>query len=146
MNWMIELPILLSAIGFMMARQASRHLWTGILGVALLYWSILYTPPVLALVITWAVFLAVATFLIVDPLRHNLLTAPLLGLYKKILPAMSDTEREALEAGSVWWEAELFSGRPDWHRMLGFSAPALTAEEQAFLDGPTNELCRMVND
>ena len=59
---------------------------------------------------------------------------PLLALYRKIMPGMSDTEREALEAGTVWWEAELFSGRPDWHRLLGFPAPALTAEEQAFLD------------
>ena len=146
MNWMIELPILFTAIGFMMARQASRHLWAGVLATALCYWSILYTPPAWALVITWALFLAVATFLILDSLRQNLLTAPLLALYKKILPGMSDTEREALEAGSVWWEAELFSGRPDWHHMLGFAAPTLTAEEQAFLDGPTNELCRMVND
>jgi acyl-CoA dehydrogenase len=146
MNWMIELPILFTAIGFMVARQASRYLWTGVLGAMLLYWSILHTPPAWALIITWAIFLPVAIFLTVDPLRHKLLIKPLLGLYKKILPSMSDTEREALEAGSVWWEAELFSGRPDWHRMLGFSAPALTAEEQAFLDGPTNELCHMVND
>ncbi len=59
---------------------------------------------------------------------------------------MSDTEREALEAGTVWWEAEIFSGRPDWQRMLGFAAPSLSAEEQAFIDGPVNELCDMVND
>ena len=55
-------------------------------------------------------------------------------------------ERDALEAGTVWWEAELFSGRPDWHRLVGFPAPQLSTEEQAFLDGPTSELCRMVND
>jgi acyl-CoA dehydrogenase len=59
---------------------------------------------------------------------------------------MSDTEREALEAGTVWWEADIFSGRPDWQRMLGFPAPALSTEEQAFINGPVNELCNMVND
>jgi len=122
MHWMIELPILLTVIGFMVARQASRYLWAGIPGAMLLYWSMLHTPPAWALIIAWAIFLPIAALLTIDPLRQKLLITPLLGLYKKVLPSMSDTEREALEAGSVWWEAELFSGRPDWHRMLGFSA------------------------
>ena len=71
---------------------------------------------------------------------------PLLDLYRRIMPGMSDTEREALEAGTVWWEADVFSGRPDWQKMLAFPAPALSAEEQAFVDGPLNELCDMVSD
>jgi acyl-CoA dehydrogenase len=62
------------------------------------------------------------------------------------MPGMSDTEREALEAGTIWWEAELFGGQPDWHHLLGFPAPELSKEEQAFLDGPTNELCAMISD
>jgi acyl-CoA dehydrogenase len=146
MNWMIELPVILTAIGFMMARQASRYLWTGVLGAILCYWSVFYTPPAWALLIAWVIFIPIAALLTIDSLRQNLLIAPLLSLYKKIMPSMSDTEREALEAGTVWWEAEVFSGRPDWHRMLGFPAPALSAEEQAFLDGTTNDLCSMVND
>ncbi len=146
MNWMIELVVIFTAIGFMMARQASRYLWTAVLGAILCYWSVFYTPPVWALLIAWGIFIPIATLLTIDPLRQSLLMAPLLSLYKKIMPSMSDTEREALEAGTVWWEAEVFSGRPDWHRMLGFPAPALSAEERAFLDGPTNDLCSMVND
>jgi len=146
MNWMIELVVIFTAIGFMMARQASRYLWTAVLGAILCYWSVFYTPPVWALLIAWGIFIPTATLLTIDPLRQKLLMAPLLSLYKKIMPSMSDTEREALEAGTVWWEAEVFSGRPDWHRMLGFPAPALSAEERAFLDGPTNDLCSMVND
>jgi len=146
MNWMIELPIFLTVIGFMMARQASRYLWTGVIGALLCYWTILYTPPAWGLITVWTLFLTVAVFLTVDSLRYKLLIKPLLGLYKKIMPGMSDTEREALEAGTVWWEAEIFSGRPDWHRMLGFSAPALSTEEQAFIDGPVNEFCGIVND
>jgi acyl-CoA dehydrogenase len=59
---------------------------------------------------------------------------------------MSDTEREALEAGSVWWDGELFSGMPDWDRLVSFPAPKLSDEEQAFLDGPCEELCRMLDD
>jgi acyl-CoA dehydrogenase len=146
MDWMIELVVIFTAIGFMMARQASRYLWTGVLGAILCYWSVFYTPPVWAMLIAWGIFIPIATLLTIDSLRQNLLTTALLSLYKKIMPSMSDTEREALEAGTVWWEAEVFSGRPDWHRMLGFPAPALSAEERAFLDGPANDLCSMVND
>ncbi len=59
---------------------------------------------------------------------------------------MSDTEREAIQAGTVWWDAELFSGRPNWRKLLAISEPTLTAGEQAFLDGPVEELCRIVDD
>ena len=74
------------------------------------------------------------------------LTAPLFRAYRKLLPPMSDTEREALEAGTVGWEAELFRGDPDWQKLLDTPAPALTPEEQAFYDGETNEACRLVDD
>jgi acyl-CoA dehydrogenase len=78
--------------------------------------------------------------------RREKITKPLLAIYRKMLPSMSDTEREALEAGSVWWDGELFSGMPDWDRLMSFPAPSLTEEEQAFLDGPCEELCRMLDD
>jgi hypothetical protein len=69
--------------------------------------------------------------------------APSSPLYKKMLPAMSQTEREALEAGTVWWEGELFSGKPDWQKLLAYPQPKLTAEEQSFLDNECEELCRL---
>src|SRR5690606_11729267 len=69
-----------------------------------------------------------------------------LGIYRKMLPSMSRTEREALEAGTVWWEGELFAGVPKWHRLLGAPAPQLSEEEQAFLDGPCEELCRLIDE
>ena len=74
--------------------------------------------------------------LVVPPIRRNLITRPLMPLVAGALPRMGDTERIALEAGSVWWEAELFSGRPEWKRLLAFRAKALTEEERAFLAGP----------
>ena len=146
MNWMIELPVILVLLGFMMARQASRYLWTGIIAAILGYWTIRYSPPLWALITAWGIFIPIAALSSVTSLRRALIIKPLLAFYRKIMPSMSDTEREALEAGTVWWEAEVFSGRPDWHHMLGFPAPSLSAEEQAFLDGPVNELCDMVND
>ena len=78
--------------------------------------------------------------------RREKITRPLLDIYRKMLPSMSDTEREALEAGNVWWDGELFSGMPDWDRLMSSPAPALSAEEQAFVDGPCEELCRMLDD
>ncbi|MBF6022549.1 acyl-CoA dehydrogenase [Lysobacter niastensis] len=94
---------------------------------------------------------AVVTALIAVPLllpqfRLPFITKPLLGFYTKILPPLSETERVALEAGTVGFEGELFSGKPDWNVLLSQPRPSLTADEQAFLDGPVEDLCRMVND
>jgi acyl-CoA dehydrogenase len=78
--------------------------------------------------------------------RRDNITRPIFAWAKKAMPAMSDTEREALEAGDVWWDADLFSGNPDWAKLLAIPQATLTAEEQAFLEGPVNELCAMLDD
>ncbi|WP_226661313.1 acyl-CoA dehydrogenase [Microbulbifer aggregans] len=79
-------------------------------------------------------------------LRQKWITAPLLNWINKVLPPISDTEREAMEAGEVWWDAQLLSGKPDWRQLLEMGPPELTEAEQAFIDGPVEELCRMVDD
>ena len=84
--------------------------------------------------------------LALPPIRRTLLSRPLFQAYRKVLPPMSDTERDALEAGTVWWEGELFRGRPDWQRLLDLPKPALTADEQQFLDNQAEQACRMVDD
>ncbi|MBI5501546.1 MAG: acyl-CoA dehydrogenase [Deltaproteobacteria bacterium] len=91
-----------------------------------------------------AAWLARATGLVA--LRRRVLAAPLLRLFRRMQPPMSETERAAIEAGGVWWERELFSGRPDWSRFLATPAATLTTEERAFLDGPCEELCRMLDE
>jgi acyl-CoA dehydrogenase len=78
--------------------------------------------------------------------RRDSLTGPIFAWARKALPTMSDTEREALEAGDVWWDGELFTGNPDWSKLLATPVASLTPEEQAFLDGPAEELCRMLDD
>ena len=65
---------------------------------------------------------------------------------RRVLPPISDTEREAIEAGTIWWEAELFQGNPDWNKLLEIPAPGLSDEEQAFMDGPVEQLCEMLDD
>ena len=84
--------------------------------------------------------------LLITPFRQRAITAPLLRFYSRILPPLSPTEKIALEAGTVGFEGELFSGMPKWEMLLSQPKPVLTAEEQAFLDGPCEEVCRMTND
>ncbi len=80
--------------------------------------------------------------LLITPIRQRFITLPLLGFYSKILPPLSDTEKVALEAGTVGFEGELFSGNPDWQMLLSQPKPSLTAEEQAFIDGPVETRLR----
>ncbi len=89
---------------------------------------------------------ALLALLNVESIRRDNATRRLLGIYRRMLPSMSKTEQEALEAGNVWWDGELFTGMPDWRRLKNLPPPKLTAEEQAFLDGPTEELCRLLDD
>lgn len=94
-----------------------------------------------------AIALALAAIICVpSPLRRLLIGRPMLSLFRRILPQVSQTEREALEAGTVWWDGELFSGSPDWNKLLTYPKPRLTAEEQGFIDGPLRELCEMLSD
>lgn len=82
----------------------------------------------------------------IKPTRRLLISDRLFGWFRRSLPRLSDTEQEALDAGTVWWDAELFSGRPRWKTLLKMPAPQLSEEEQAYLDGPVDELCRMLDD
>ncbi len=88
----------------------------------------------------------VALPLNVTALRRALLAAPLLKVFQRVLPKLSETEQVALDAGTVGFEGELFSGKPDWSKLLSEPKPQLTAEEQAFLDGPCEQLCAMIDD
>ena len=78
--------------------------------------------------------------------RRDCITRPILGWAQKALPQLSDTEREAIEAGDVWWDADLFTGNPDWNKLLAFAPAKLSDEERQFLDGPVEELCAMLDD
>ncbi|MBS0387601.1 MAG: acyl-CoA dehydrogenase [Proteobacteria bacterium] len=92
------------------------------------------------------ILLALLWLLNVRPLRKAVVSRPFLRAYLRLLPKMSSTEREALEAGTVSWDGELFSGKPDWSKLRAIPPPRLSAEEQAFLAGPCEELCRMLDD
>ncbi|QKJ85974.1 Acyl-CoA dehydrogenase [Paramixta manurensis] len=107
------------------AAMAMLHLWTPWLLVPL------------------AIILAPFNLL---PLRRALFSKPMLRTFQKVMPPMSRTEKEAIEAGTTWWEGDLFRGTPDWEKLHHYPQPRLTEEEQAFLEGPVEEACRMAND
>ncbi len=100
----------------------------------------------MGILIVCIVLACLAAPIVVAPLRRALITPHLLDLFKRILPTMSDTERDALDAGTTWWDADLFSGRPDWTKLLGFGKNVLTDAEQHYLDNEVEQLCAMVND
>jgi acyl-CoA dehydrogenase len=130
---------------FLAYRAVSLRAATLAAGAALVAYTFIGTHPVWWLALLW-LGLAALALLNLDAVRMRYLTKPFLMVYRRMLPTMSDTEREALEAGTVWWDGELFTGKPDWTKLLSAKAPVLTAEEQAFLDGPCEELCRMLDE
>ncbi|MCR4538598.1 acyl-CoA dehydrogenase [Pseudomonas sp. 18.1.10] len=127
-------------------RQAAATLW---LGAGLVWLAVGYLFNVvegLGVTVAALLVLAPALLMTIKPLRRTLLTRKALALFRTIMPAMSDTERAAIESGTVWWDAELFSGKPDWQRLLQAAPASLSAEEQAFLDNEVETLCDIAND
>ncbi|PKM05093.1 MAG: acyl-CoA dehydrogenase [Gammaproteobacteria bacterium HGW-Gammaproteobacteria-6] len=94
----------------------------------------------------WALFIGIALPLNLPDWRRSSISTPLFHWFKKVLPPISDTEQEALDAGTVWWDGDLFSGRPDWNKLHAFPKPTLNEEEKAFLDGPVETLCQMTDE
>jgi acyl-CoA dehydrogenase len=90
--------------------------------------------------------LIIGVILFAPPVRRALISNRLLKIFRKILPQVSQTEQEALDAGTIWWEGELFSGSPNWYKLLAYPKPKLSAQEKAFLAGPVEELCRMLDE
>ena len=137
--------LFLGAILVLAYRRASLAWSSCVLGVLLLaYWALGAQP-------IWGKALISAPYVLllllnVHPLRLRFISRPFLRSYRRLLPSMSATEREALDAGTVWWDGELFTGGPNWQKLMSAKAPTLTAAEQAFLDGPCEDLCAMLDD
>ena len=119
--------------------------WTlGMTGV-LVGFAFLTTVSLTAILITSVLFAVIAVPLNVTSLRCRWHSEPFLATYRKMLPTLSDTEKVALEAGTVGWEGELFAGNPDWDSLLEQQWPELNETEKAFIDGPVEELCKMLD-
>jgi acyl-CoA dehydrogenase len=125
--------------------RVSLKSWA-VLSVFALVLAALLGASLVATTIAGLLYAAVAVPLLHPRIRRSKLTAPLLAIYTKMLPQLSETEKTALEAGTVGFEGELFSGMPKWSELLAQPKPLLTPAEQAFLDGPVEEVCKMTND
>lgn len=120
--------------------------WSILLGAGLAFIQIYTDTSFAQNALLWIIFAALIIPLNVKKLRRNLFSKAVYKAMKKIMPTISQTEREALDAGDVWWEAELFSGKPDFNFIKKLPKPTLSDEEQAFLDGPIEEFCKMLDD
>lgn len=143
---LLWIVVLLLGIAWLGHRRTAAGPALGIVAAYLLAWGLLGRHHAGALVVCWIVWAAVAAFVFLPGLRQQWFTRRLFAWFRKTLPPMSSTEREAIDAGTVWWDGQLFSGRPDWHTLLNYPKAQLTAEEQAFIDGPTDALCNMLTD
>jgi len=143
MFWILILSLL--AVSLAAAYRRTRLLsWTAAMAVILFGFAFFTSISVTAISIVSVLFAAIAIPLNYTPLRLRWMTQPFLDMYRKMLPTISDTEKVALEAGTVGWEGELFAGNPDWDKLLEQRWPELTEEEAAFVNGPVNALCDML--
>ncbi len=139
--------IVLVVIGLWIMAYKGMNTWIawGALAAALLVISFSGTDSTVTS-ISWFLLIAAVTVAKVSLVRRCLISGPVLRAMRKTMPPISDTERDALESGTVWWDAELFSGKPDWDKLLSLPSPKLSNEEQAFIDGPVEQLCQMLDD
>jgi len=142
----VGLVLSLVLIWAMIILRTPLIVWAVLLGLALFAWQYFSTPSTVGIVLSWVLFALLAVPLNIPLLRRQLISKRVLRKFRRIMPRMSQTEKEALEAGTVWWDGELFSGRPAWRQLLETPVPTLSPDEQAFLDGPVEALCRMLND
>ncbi|MES2488422.1 MAG: acyl-CoA dehydrogenase [Pseudomonadota bacterium] len=146
MSTVTVVALSIAAFWLMAFVGAPLIVWTAAFGALLIALQLTASIGATAFAVSGAIYVVIAAVLNIKPLRRAVLTGPIFGVFKKVLPEMSDTEREALEAGDVWWEAEMFRGRPNWSKLLDFKYTALTKEEQSFLDNECEELCKMCDD
>ncbi|MGH8713536.1 MAG: acyl-CoA dehydrogenase, partial [Casimicrobiaceae bacterium] len=141
--WLVVVVIGLTALAYI---DVAGWLWILGIGVALIAALGLHLLPTLLIGLFAAILLVLAIPLNWPWLRRKLISDGVLAAFRRALPPMSPTERDAIEAGTVWWDGELFSGRPSWTKLLALPPPQLTAEEQHFLDHECEELCAMTSD
>ena len=144
---MLALILAILAVTLLLAYfQLPVLYWTAAGGMFTWYFTVFASTGAVTNTVLGTLFVAIAAILNIPALRRALVTNRVLAVFRRILPDMSPTEREAIDAGTVWWDGDLFSGKPDWDKLLSIRAPKLTPEEQAFVDGPCEELCAMTHD
>jgi acyl-CoA dehydrogenase len=138
--------IFLLSIGAAAYFRLPQIVWSVLLGAVLLVFTFSGNMGLAGLFILWALYLALVVPINMPQIRQKYISEPLLQLMRKAMPAISQTEQEALDAGKTWWESDLFNGKPDYDKIRELPPSKLSDEEQAFMDGPVEELCAMLDD
>ncbi|GAB4392907.1 MAG: acyl-CoA dehydrogenase [Gammaproteobacteria bacterium] len=141
----MDILLTLIIIGITAYFNVSRFIWIPLFAIWLGLVTYFNLTHWLLLIVYWLVYLVLASVLLLSTLRLPI-TKRCLKLFRAAMPTISKTEQDALEAGDVWIEGQLFQGRPDWHAILNQPKSELTAEEQAFLDNQVTTLCQMLDD
>lgn len=142
----LNIVMLLAVVAGLAYIRVPVLVWTLTIGASLLLTTIFGSTGFLFLTISWLLFIAATLFATLKQTRQRYFTKRIIDWMKVRMPAISNTEREAIEAGDVWWEKDLFCGRPKWKKFLAIPQPKLTAGEQSFLDNQAETLCSMLND
>ena len=141
----IELLLLIAGSAILIERRASLIVILIGQGVILLVMTTLMATINSLNIVLWLLW-GIGVLWAIPALRQKWVMRPFLKKCLKLMPTISETEQEALEAGTVWWDRALFSGRPDWQELLSLPKPVLSQEEQAFIEGPLKQLCSMIDD
>lgn len=141
-SWFIAFLVLFCTLAY---QRASLIIWTSCIAIFCIFIT-KFSGIGVGLIITWLLFLAIFIPLNVKTWRRRYISSHLLNFYRTVMPTMSRTEREAISAGTVTWEGDLFRGNPNWNKLLSHPTAELTEEEQRFIDGPVETLCAMLND
>lgn len=142
MNWLLAL-LLFTGTLFLLYHRSSLIIVTAF--TAAFTAAAIWLNASMLLIVIGGLSVVILGTLAIPALRRALISNHIFAVFRKIMPSISDTEREALEAGTVWWDAELFSGKPKWENLLNAPKPSLSEREQAFIDGPVEELCKMLD-
>lgn len=143
---MLEILGLIAVMWALAGLNCQAWIWSSVFAATLLGVTIFGSLSWWFLFPTWLIFIAVAALANMPGLRQSLYIDKVYKIFRQSLPQISQTEQEALDAGDVWWEGELFKGNPDWQQMLNMPKPTLSPEEQAFLDNQVETLCKMLDD
>jgi acyl-CoA dehydrogenase len=144
MLWALLVAIVLAL--FLLYHRFALLAWMAATATLLIGWRLTGVEHPLLFNLAVATLAVLALVFGVPPLRRVLLSGWIMRRMTHVLPKLGDTERVALEAGTVWWDRDLFSGAPPWHKLLDTKLPLLSEREQAFLDGPVDDLCRALDD
>ncbi len=145
MGWIWSLAFI-ALFGMLAYNRAKLTIWALAVTLFLILMTRLSHFSAWALLTSWLVAALIFFPLYITSWRYKLISKPVLKFYRRVMPSMSRTEREALSAGTVGFEGELFRGNPHWNKLLSFQKPVLSEEEKAFLEGPVEVLCSMIDD